>query len=336
MSLAQAPGHDLLPWHGSAWQGLIARWREGRLPHALLLTGPEGLGKNHFAERLSQALLCKLPQADGQACGQCRSCLLFLAGTHPDLLYVQPTEEGKAIVVDQIREATAYLTLTSQYAGIKVVILAPAELMNIAAANSLLKTLEDPLGETLLILITSKPGMLLATIRSRCQQLVFSPPPATLALPWLTARVNSEAEAAQLLALCAGAPLTALALSSSGDLEQRQTVLDGLLKLAQGRADPLTLCASWLQKGITTAHILQWTLNWTMDMIRLRTCETPPYLANMDARDALQGLAQRLTLRVLYTLFDSITEATGLLRHPLNQQLLVEDVAIKWQQSFSK
>ena len=151
----------LLPWQHTRWQEMLARRANGRLPHALLLCGLRGVGKQHFAARFAQALLCEQPASDGQACQACRSCLLFRAGTHPDYWPVTPAEEGKSILIDQIRELNASLVFTSHAGGYKIAALWPADRMNSAAANALLKTLEEPSANTLLMLITSRPAFLL-------------------------------------------------------------------------------------------------------------------------------------------------------------------------------
>ncbi len=163
----------IYPWQQEQWRLLKARNDKGRLPHALLLTGMDGMGKQQFASALAQALLCRYRDSEGFACGACPACERFQAGTHPDFLPVTPGDEGKAITVDMARAVSEFLVLRSHYEGSRIVILAPAEAMNVAAANSLLKTLEEPAPETLLILLASAPGALLATIRSRCQQIKF-------------------------------------------------------------------------------------------------------------------------------------------------------------------
>jgi DNA polymerase-3 subunit delta' len=161
---------QLLPWHEDAAAQLRKAWAANRLSHALLLQGAEGVGKQPFAAWLACAVLCDRSEGSTlKCCGECASCALFVAGSHPDLLLVVPEEDKQQISIDQVRAATERLTKTSYRQGYKVAIVDPAHLMTPSAANSVLKTLEEPSPRSLLILITSQASMLLPTVRSRCQ-----------------------------------------------------------------------------------------------------------------------------------------------------------------------
>lgn len=318
----------LLPWQSVQWQALGMRISQNNLPHALLLVGARGLGKNHFAECLAQALFCNKPQADGLACHACRSCLLYIAGNHPDHLRVEPEEEGKAIAINQLRDMNAMLTLKSQYTGYRVVIISPAEQMTLPAANSLLKILEEPPALTLLVLITSQPGLLLPTVRSRCQHVNFIRPATRIAEPWLRARINPEFDPAQLLALAHGAPCAALNLAASDILARRMDMLADLESLSRKQADPVRIAEKWLKWGLKES--LDWMLNWVTDMIRLHSADQPHYLANSDVRQRLQSLAKPLSFVDLYGTLDCVNEALSLANRQLSGQLLLEDVLISW------
>ena len=182
--------NTLLPWQQEQWRNVMERLRAASLPHAILLAGPGGLGKNRFAALLAQTLLCETGAATGRACGHCRSCLLYAADSHPDRRIVAPLEAGKAIVVDQVREAGRYLTQTSQYGGYKTLIITPADQMNVNAANSLLKTLEEPAAWSLILLVSDRPGRLPATVLSRCQRLNFTAPESRQAQQWLVEQIG--------------------------------------------------------------------------------------------------------------------------------------------------
>ncbi|NUO71291.1 MAG: DNA polymerase III subunit delta', partial [Frateuria sp.] len=187
-------------WHEALWQRLQARLARRALPHALLLCGPAGLGKRAFLQRFVRGLLCGRPR-DGDACGQCRSCLLLDAGTHPDFVTVsyglrKDGVQRKEIVVEQIRELSARLAMASQFGGWQVVAIDPADAMNANAANALLKTLEEPSPQTLLLLAADAPWRLPQTIRSRCQRIEFQLPPRADALAWLPAQGVADPAAA--------------------------------------------------------------------------------------------------------------------------------------------
>lgn len=333
-------GRDVtpLPWHADTWAGLIDRARQGRLPHALLFTGPQGLGKGHFARVFAQALLCDMPRADGTACDECRACMLYAAGTHPDITLVAPEEQGKAIRIDQIRALAQSLALTPQYGSRRVVILEPADRLNSAAANGLLKTLEEPASGALLILITARPAALLPTIRSRCQTISFAPPAREVAESWLEGRIKTDVAAAPILDLVGGRPLAALALIENDSLEQRMAMFEALRGIAAGRADPVATAAQWLKGGVELP--LYWLYSWVTDLIRLRSVQgrserapgesDTPRLANSDIRDALQDLAKGVDLVRLFGFFDSLTESGRLTQGQVNAQLLLESLLLQW------
>jgi len=209
-----------------------------------------------------------------------------------------------------------------------VVIIQPAEAMNRFAANSLLKTLEEPTPDALLILVTSKPSMLLPTIRSRCQRVVFPRPDTTTGLAWLTEHTPSGTDVATLLALADGAPLEALELFETGSLEARNTLADQWLQVISGRGDPLKCAANWSQLGLVRA--INWLSSWTMDLIRLKSGAAPDVITNSDLRPQLQNLAQQLDLRRLFGQLEQLTEYSRMVGGNLNVQLALEDVMISW------
>ncbi|WJW74259.1 DNA polymerase III subunit delta' [Thiohalobacter sp. IOR34] len=316
----------LYPWLHATWQRLQAQRRAGRLGHALLLHGPGGLGKARLARAFAESLLCETPDADGFACGRCTACQLLAAGTHPDLLQVGPPEGKSVIAIDSIRELSARLAMTSHAGGYQACLLQPAEAMNSAAANSLLKTLEEPTDNTVLLLITEQPARLPATIRSRCQMLRLSPPDSSEAVAWLQAQCPEEA-ADRLLELADGAPLKALQLAEAGVLEDREQWLQQLSGIRAGQLDPLQVAADWAQDE--TLRPLHWFGRWLMDMIRLRS-GAAWRLGNEDQRGLLEGLARDLEPRQLFALLDQAWEALRLLPTSVNRQLLMEDLLIRW------
>jgi DNA polymerase-3 subunit delta' len=240
------------PWQQDVYARLERSLREGRLAHALLFTGPARMGKAEVAHALAARLLCTAPRDDGRACGSCRACTLLAAGTHPDYQHVtfEPTEKGdklrSELVVDQIRRLGEWFSKTSQFGGAQVVLVEPAEMLNTAAANALLKTLEEPAGHRYLLLVTSRPGRLPATIRSRCQRLEFALPSRDDARAWLVARGHAPKAIDEALDAARGQPGLADAWLAHGGLALRAQVQSELDAVARGKASPIETAQRWL------------------------------------------------------------------------------------------
>lgn len=319
-----------LPWQTELLDGLIARFRAGSLPHALLFTGHTGYGKWQLAEALLHGLLCQSPAENGTACGTCQSCGLLAAGSHPDVMWLEPEEEGKAIPVDRVRAIGEFLALKGQYGGRQIVLINPAEAMNRHAANSLLKTLEEPTEDALLILLSSQPSLLLPTIRSRCQQVIFPRPDEQVSTAWLQERLGGGAAAtvSDLLTLSNGAPLAALALHESGGLAMRQDLAKQWAGVAAGRADPLSCAKQWSELGLPKAT--EWLGSWVMDLIRLKSGGDPVAMTNGDLRPTLQKLGTGLELKRLFAYLEQITETARWAGGQINAQLAMEDLMVSW------
>lgn len=158
-----------LPWHDSLWQYMATALSNRRVAHGLLFAGAPGVGKRRFAARVAAALLCRQRTETGDACGSCSGCRQRLAGTHPDIVNMVPEDKGKNIKVDQVRKLSHALHLTPQYPTGRIGWIDPADALFTSAANSLLKTLEEPPAECHLLLVSDRVSSLLPTIRSRCQ-----------------------------------------------------------------------------------------------------------------------------------------------------------------------
>lgn len=260
----QAPN----PWHREALAQMQAQQQEGRLPHALLLSAAAGTGALQLAQSLVQWLLCERPRG-GLACGECQGCHLSTSGTHPDLLRVAPAETGKAIRIDQVREVVEFSARTAQYSGYRVVLLEPAEAMNRASQNALLKTLEEPGAQTLLLLVSYRTSALLPTVLSRCQMRRLGTPDETLALEWLAPQVGGMTSAQALLTAAGGAPIKALALEQSDGFAARGKAVAVLHRVALGEisavsaarqlnpsdvADWLASCHGWVHQALRQAN----------------------------------------------------------------------------------
>jgi DNA polymerase-3 subunit delta' len=235
-----------LPWQQAQWTRVRQQVERRQLPHALLLAGPPGIGKRRFAHALGAGLLCQQPR-EGVACAVCRTCQLMAAGTHPDWLWLAPEEAGKAIKIDQVRRVVDAMGQTAQQGGMKLLVIAPAEAMNRNAANALLKTLEEPAGSALIVLVADAPAQLLPTIRSRCQQLPFPLPPLETVRQWLFTFAHEADAVTAALTEAGGRPLMARELLEGEGLAERRRLGQELEQLLAGTLSPLALAERWQQ-----------------------------------------------------------------------------------------
>lgn len=310
-----------LPWQLGIWQQLQRSHQTGRLPHAILLHGAAGLGKLNLAHWLAQALLCAVGRQSLQPCGECASCKLYRAGTHPDLIVVAPEEDKQQISVEQIRAANERLGMTATRSGYRVAIIDPAHQMTVAAANSLLKTLEEPGANSLLILVTSQASALLPTIRSRCQQLGIGTPTPDQAQAWLTAQTG-KAVSADLLRQACGAPLKALDYLQGSYEPLRQSMEAGVVALEQGSADLAQLAQSWADGQLPER--LLWLDGWLCQRIRQEIVR----IADPVTREPRQAGGQMLNINNLFQTLDKLRELKAQLRRTALQRELALDVVL--------
>lgn len=302
------------PWQESLWQQWDQRRQAARLPHAVMISGAEGVGKRRLALAVANRLLC----LDANAlypCGRCKGCQLLASGAHRDLYQLRPVEKSRFILVDPVRELSRALAKSGQQGGWKVAIIEPAEAMNNAAANALLKTLEEPDGRTLMILLSSRPSAVPATVRSRCQKWVMPLPPRELALPWLTAVANSDQCAAQLDA-AGGRPLLALEYCSGDELAERGKLRRQLDELSGQSLSPLLLAEQLGRAGEPPLHWFKELLEGSVRAISCRAAE------------------ERSGLNELFALRDATAEAIGWLQRGNNPSLqsVWETLLLRWVQ----
>ncbi len=315
------------PWQQRQWRRLTADL--AGLPHALLLAGQPGLAKREFARELARLSLCGQPAA-GSACGTCKGCLLFRAGTHPDFALTEPAEEGRAITVDQVRALVGFATARPHTATTKVVLLVPAERMNLNAANALLKVLEEPPPDNLFLLVSDDPGGLPPTVRSRCQRVQFSPPAPAEGRAWLETALAEKGDAAILLELSGGAPLAALALAGGELYPRRMALLEDLERLWKGQGDPVACAERWLALGPGAS--LAWLQGAVADLLKLSMLPTgtAARLANPDLASRLHALGRGSERCRFFHFADTLARARSLLTGPLEARLLLEDILIRW------
>lgn len=330
---------ELYPWQNEPWQ----RWAglRSRLPHAILLKGPQGIGKLDFAMNLAQSLLCENPRADSLACEECPSCHWFEQETHPDFRVLRPdalseAEEGeeretskkkpsRQISVDQVRSLADFANLSAHQGGHRVVLIHPAEAMNTNAANALLKTLEEPAGNMLIVLISHKPQQLLPTILSRCLALAMPMPAPEESGAWL--KHQGIANPATLLAQAGFAPLTAaqLAAEESGT-EGYERFLQEIRQPA--RFDPLSL-AEQIQK-IEPAQVVHWLQQWCYDLSCAKLTGKVRY--HPELLDNIGNMAKNISALDLANYQKELLVARREALHPLNPRLQFESLLLSYRQ----
>jgi DNA polymerase-3 subunit delta' len=329
---------QLYPWQAETWR----RWASlrTRLPHAILVKGPHGIGKLDFATRMAQSLLCEQPDADGFPCQECPSCHWFQQETHPDFRLLQPEalaesddgeerEAGKKkpsrqISVDQVRALGDFANLSAHQGGHRVVLIHPAEAMNTAAANALLKTLEEPTARMILILVSHKPQQLLPTIRSRCVALAMTMPSPEASLGWL--RQQGVADAPELLSQAGFAPLAAMRLADEGaESQEYKRFLQDMRQPA--RFDALAL-AEQLQK-IDPAAVIHWLQQWCYDLGCARLAGRVRYHPGL--AQPISDLAGRVSPIALAQYQKELLAARREALHPVNPKLLFESLLLSYQ-----
>ena len=326
-----------LPWLAPLLRGTLA----SQHAHALLLHGPQGVGQFEFAMTLAQAWLCETAQAIARPCGQCASCRLVQAHSHPDLLVLMPealqqalgwgatdadeaaaaeraskAKPSQEVKVEAVRRAVAFAQTTSARGRVKVVVIHPAERMNGISANTLLKTLEEPAGEARFVLSCAAPDALLPTIRSRCQAVPMGLPPAVEAIAWLEAQGVDDP--AVMLAAAGGQPQEALVWSQQGIDAASWSRLPALV--AQGATQPLT---AWpLPRAVDALQKL------CHDVACRSVGAAPRYFPAA----SLKGVAETSALVEWMRELDRIARRVD---HPWNAALVVESLVQQGQRALA-
>lgn len=294
----------------------------GRLPHALLFSGPAGVGKMQVAQALASWVLLE----DVEPAGQGRISSLIAAGTHPDYQGILPETGKTAISVDQIRMLAGRLSLTPQIGRSKIVIISPAESMTIAAANALLKTLEEPPGDSLLILLSANPGRMPQTVRSRCQKVNFQVPPDREAIDWLKNCMQGDAE--QFLSMARGTPLLALLYQEQGLNVGYEALTKGLSSLLTGKSDPLSVAGQCSE--ISPAEMVE----WLEDIVRMLICRKmlgeAMSTSSTKVLNHLKISVDRIDLRELFKYRDFLQRARLESDANLNRELFCEEMFMRW------
>lgn len=316
------------PWLTSPWTSLVDRAAADRMPHAVLIHGQPGVLKYELALAVANLLLCQSTGTD--ICKNCPPCHWFAAGSHPDFVQVCPLEDSQMIRVDQIRALTQSMSLTaSSDVGYRVAILKPADRMNAAASNALLKTLEEPPGKACLILVADTLHTMPATVLSRCQRVVVQTPSRGLAKAWLAQQRECDPDAPELdhaLFLAAGSPGQAVVLLENDATTAFAELLDGLNQLRTGRAE-VTRLAQEISKVP-----MQWTLSWLLLILKQCLNELVGAVQIHPIPQALEQFGQTNTLEStrLNRMLDRVTRTARVTATSLRPELLLEDLLCDW------
>ena len=340
----------ILPWHQKDWDRIAGAI--DTIHHGILLQGFPGTGLREFSIALCRILLCESPHNhSGKWCDECQSCRLFSAGTHPDFHLLcseresvesrlelitaysnryqdarerdRKTRPGRVIPVDQVRALGSRLSTHSHIASRRIVLIIPADRMNLNAANALLKLLEEPPSGTVFILATAHWSRLPATVVSRCVSVRLGMPTWQESIDWLGHSLP-EIEREQALRMANGAPLTAKFLYESKILESRTTVLQGLQQIVSGRLAPLQLTQQVMK--LEFEDFLVWIQQFTVESIRWKETNDAPFWENSSSMDPL-----RISTERLFGLYDRINFYRRISRGNLNEQLAIEDILLSLQ-----
>jgi len=319
----------LLPWQARNWPLLQAYRKQNRIPQALLVSGARGLGKRSLAREFAFSLLCEHPDESGFSCGICNSCLLLKAESHPDLSEISPEEDKKSISINQIRAVISDTALKPQYEKYRVILINPADLMTLSAINAFLKCLEEPGERTVFILLTSKPQRLPATVISRCQQIKLKFPDKQSVRDFLDS-LESSGNTEHSINLAKYSIISLNQLTDNKLLKQREDSLADWISLAQQSSYPSIIAEKW--QKIPEADLFNWIFSWISDLIKCRhECEASR-LYNQDMAKFFQPLAEQIELPKLHNLSKLVLDGRAQLGGQVNQQLMLEEILIQWQQ----
>jgi DNA polymerase-3 subunit delta' len=302
------------PWLSAARQQVTSAAARARLPHALLIHSAPGLGDECLALWIAAFVLCD--STAESPCGRCASCRLIAAGSHPDLSWVTREEDAKQLQIDQIRAICDVLALKSYRGGYKVAVIAQADLMTVSAANALLKTLEEPPPGSLVILCSSRPARLPATIVSRCQRLTIATPPRAAALEWLRGQ-DSTVSWDGLLEFAGGAPLRAIELRGARFDDLHHEMSESIERLGDSTLDIPGVAERWARDALATR--LEWIETWVTNSIR----ETVLNSADLQSNDGIRKI------RSLYGVLDQARRTRLELTTSLNAQLATEELLLR-------
>lgn len=308
----------LLPWHQQTFDHFCRQFDDRRMAHALLLYGSAGIGKANLACCMAKYILTIRQPA--------RMMDLLRAGTHPDISWLFCEEGKQKIPIDHVRSLIDKLALTAQMGGCKLAIIEGAERMTTEAANALLKTLEEPPGSTFLVLLSSRPGFIPQTVKSRCQLWRLVKPDPVIARKWLDSRIE---KAPEYLALASGAPIRAVQFYQNGLLDKYHRFQEDAVSLLTGKSHFTEQAAGW--KDLDLELLLCWLTGLVQFLIKKRTgIEEGRQMPQTAAVFQDDQFVNTVDLCKLYGYLDYINRAKKETQANLNPDLFLEEIFMRW------
>ncbi|PKH26327.1 DNA polymerase III subunit delta' [Enterobacterales bacterium CwR94] len=322
------------PWLNAPYRQIIGQHQQGRAHHALLLHALPGMGEERLSWGIGRWLLCQ--RRDGlKSCGECHGCQLMQAGNHPDWHNVVAEKGKSSIGVDAVRTLSETLWQHAQQGGARVACIPDAAQLTDAAANALLKTLEEPPANCWFLLGCREPGQLLPTLRSRCLLWHLAPPPEASSLQWIMKQgITEEAEAMTALRLCSGAPAAALALLEPAVWQQRQAVCAALTTLAGG-GDVLALLDSFNKED--APQRISWLTSILLDALKYAQAGGAQ-VQNVDQQRLAQQFAATLPVSVLLASVHLWLRCRDALLNvvAVNRELLLTEYLLTWERELAR
>jgi DNA polymerase-3 subunit delta' len=323
--------NNIYPWHEKSWNNFFRARETNHLPHAILLAGENGIGKQALADRMSKSLLCMQP-IDQQACNHCQSCRTYDSGANPDYIKIELLEDKQQIGVDQIRRLSEFLNYSRSFNTYRVVLLDPVERMNQNAANSLLKSLEEPSRNTVIILIASQLSKILPTIKSRCQLFSLPTPNYEESLCWLKKHYPDIENSELHLQMAFGKPLKSIEIKAK-DIENREALADDILGVITSKQAVTDIAKKWEKSDHNT--LLNWQIFWLQEYLKESACghAYPNKNTNLFSdkySQTLQSIAEQISIEQKWHLYQQLIAQKQLIHTSVNALMFLENMIMLW------
>ncbi len=317
------------PWHQGSWAKFVNARSQNHLPHALLISGMEGTGKLDFARKIVTSLLCTSP-VDNTSCQKCQSCKTYQAGANPDYMQIELLEGKQQISVDQIRQLSKFISYTRSFNAYRVILLNPVERMNLNAANSLLKSLEEPASNTLIVLVATNLGKILPTIKSRCQLLTLPSPNKNQSVQWVRQRLP-KSNPEELLDMANMQPLNAIKVTDE-DIQNREALATDLLGICTHQKMITEVAKSW--EKFDHSILINWQTNWLIKIIKSKVIDGSTVSGSrQNLGITLSNIKNCLAPDSQWILYHQLIKQKQYIHTSVNSLLFIENLLLLWLQA---